>query len=70
MDTGHSSLRAFLARRRPVERPEPDDPADMGACFGLEMTLAAAAAGEPAAPGAAPTEPWWHRTGPLGPLPA
>lgn len=58
MHAAHSTLRQFFGdRRRRVSRRE--DPADMGTCFGLEMTL------EPPAPpvivSPARTQPWWQR---------
>jgi hypothetical protein len=73
MNPGHSSMRSFLGRGRPEVAPEPDDPADMGTCFGLEMTLAAAEADRPGeAPDAADAlaGPWWQRRDRRGPLPA
>lgn len=56
MNTATSSLRSLL-----TVRPRPAsvvlDPADMGTCFGLEMTLGAPAASRPAAEG----RTWWQR---------
>lgn len=40
------------------------DPADMGTCFGLELSLGLpAAAAEPAAAGRVDSGPWWERAG-------
>ncbi|MEP7282626.1 MAG: hypothetical protein ABI696_11665 [Rubrivivax sp.] len=73
MTTGHLPLRAFLhgPERRGL-RSADIDPADMGTCFGMEMTLASAAAsaasvaggaGDGVARSAAPTPRWWQRRG-------
>jgi hypothetical protein len=74
MTTGHLPLRTFLrGRERPAVRPVDVDPADMGTCFGMEMTLASAAASAASAAGGAGgdvarTAPaphrWWQRRGP------
>jgi hypothetical protein len=58
MTTDSSSLRSFLRSR---SRPAPAvlDPADMGTCFGLDMTL-----DQPpleSAPLATTVRPWWQR---------
>ncbi|MEO7245565.1 MAG: hypothetical protein ABIX12_10510, partial [Rubrivivax sp.] len=60
-------------RERRALRPADTDPADMGTCFGMEMTLASAAAsaasgaggaGDGVSRSAAPTQRWWQRRGP------
>jgi hypothetical protein len=60
MITAHSTLRLFFGerRRRVVEH---DDPADMGTCFGMEMTLEPAAAPPVVAKKSARSQPWWQR---------
>jgi hypothetical protein len=60
MSMASSSLRSFL-RPRTRTAPAALDPADMGTCFGLEMTLSAPAL-EPV-PRSAPARPWWQRLG-------
>ena len=74
MNTGHPSGRPLPASGAPVDPVEPDDPADMGTCFGLEMTLAAAVPGwergRDASGAVDVDEPWWHRLDRRGPLPA
>lgn len=61
MNTATSPLRSlFSARAR--RTPAAADPADMGTCFGLEMTIDDPAVdGEPPAP--APRA-WWQRFSP------
>jgi hypothetical protein len=58
MSQAPSSLRTFLlgrARRVPAVL----DPADMGTCFGLEMTLDQPNVDAP--PHDTPARPWWQR---------
>lgn len=58
MTTATSPLRSLLtARPRPAAML---DPADMGTCFGLEMTLGAVAAPRPATE----SRTWWQRLAP------
>lgn len=59
MNTAHSTPRAFLSGLGRSASDAPD-PADMGTCFGLEMTL-----DQPAeVPHTPPeTRPWWQRLG-------
>jgi hypothetical protein len=58
MNTAPSSLRSFLlGRARQV--PAVVDPADMGTCFGLEMTLDRPP--HEALPRQAAARPWWQR---------
>lgn len=59
MNTAPSTLRSFLLGRTRRLAPVPDDPADMGTCFGLEMSLRPF---EPAPP-APPASHWWQRWG-------
>lgn len=57
MSIASSPLRSLLTGRpRPV--PAAIDPADMGTCFGLEMTLGPSAA---EAPRPAVSRSWWQR---------
>jgi hypothetical protein len=57
MSTASSPLRSLLTGRpRPV--PAVVDPADMGTCFGLEMTLGPTLA---EAPRPAVPRSWWQR---------
>lgn len=58
MSTASSPLRSLLTGRT---RPAPAvlDPADMGTCYGLEMTLAAPAVEAPRP--AAASRTWWQR---------
>jgi hypothetical protein len=58
MSTASSSLRSLLTGRWRSARAVPD-PADMGTCFGLEMTLDEPPADAP--PPASATRPWWQR---------
>ena len=58
MSTTPTPLRTFLlGRARQV--PAVLDPADMGTCFGLEMTLDQPDVETLLAP--SPTRPWWQR---------
>jgi hypothetical protein len=58
MSTTPNPLRTFLlGRARQV--PAVLDPADMGTCFGLEMTLDQPEADVFLDP--SPTRPWWQR---------
>lgn len=58
------SMRSFWRRRAQPEAVVADvDPADMGTCFGLEMSLdVVRQAADPASPAAEPA-PWWERAG-------
>jgi hypothetical protein len=58
MSTAPSSLRSLISGRQRTARAAPD-PADMGTCFGLEMTLTALPTGEPRKPAPAPRA-WWQ----------
>ncbi len=58
MSTAPNPLRTFLlGRARQV--PAAVDPADMGTCFGLEMTLDQPEIDAPMT--GAPERPWWQR---------
>lgn len=58
MSTATTPLRSLLTgRSRRV--PAAVDPADMGTCFGLEMTLTVPVADVPAP--APPARSWWQR---------
>lgn len=79
MSTALSSLAKLFSHRR--ERAELPDAADMGTCFGMEMSLqpaaerpleseqrrAAAQAAEPAAAGSRRWRPWATRAAPKPP---
>lgn len=58
MSTASSPLRSLLTGR-PRPAPAVVDPADMGTCFGLEMTLGPPAAAVP--PPAVEVRSWWQR---------
>lgn len=58
MNTPPSPLRTFLLGRA-RQAPAGVDPADMGTCFGLEMTLDQPPLLAPVGP--APSAHWWQR---------
>ncbi len=61
MTTAATPLRSLFTAR-PRRAPVAVDPADMGTCFGLEMTLDEPAT---AAPAPAPVQrSWWQRFSP------
>ena len=67
MNLAYSTLRLFFGERR--RRVVEEDPADMGTCFGMEMSL------EPDPPAPTAPEPqseresgWWQRLGSRKPL--
>jgi hypothetical protein len=62
MSTTPSPLRSLLSGRPRSGRSAPD-PADMGTCFGLEMTLTALPTAEPTRP-APQKHGWWQRFSP------
>ncbi len=58
------TMRSFWRRRaRPVPAVVDIDPADMGTCYGLELSLALPHPTAEAALSAAETAPWWERAG-------
>lgn len=62
MSTTTRTLRTLLTRRSHPRPQAEQDPADMGTCFGLEMTLAPMASELP--PPAALPPTWWQRLSP------
>jgi hypothetical protein len=56
-------MQSFWRRRvRPAQAVADVDPADMGTCYGLEMSLAVPGATEPASARREP-RPWWEQSG-------
>jgi hypothetical protein len=64
-----STLQRWFSRRAPA-RAQSDDPAEMGTCFGLELSFADTVPVVAPAPPALAPGPWWRRRPPARPKPS
>lgn len=64
MNLPRPTMQSFWRRRmRQTPAVDDTDPADMGTCYGLEMSLLPASAPAESASARRDAPPWWERSG-------